>query len=494
MTGSITGKIDVKSIVDAMIQSERSKRLNNLTVAKNIEEMQNASFDKLKTLLGSFQSSLKKVKSAFETVAYTVESSNTAVATAKITQNSVAPGTHTINVSSLAQTQTTRSVANIASYNTALGSTDTLTITNTTNPSKTVNIELDTNDTLQDVVNKINANSKDMGVSASILTTNVGGTLRYNLVLSANSSGADQAFSITGGTTSPLNSFTNVTNAADAAFTIDGVAGTSSTNSIGNADGTGGVFSGLSLTLLTTGSSTIKVAASNEDQQTSVKNAINDMITSYNDVVTFIDKTQIDKSTNNSAFTYIKNILSKAMSDQYPGSGDIKKLMDLGIGNALFTKQTVTVTNPYASEKQDKTYTIDMVISGTLRLNDTAPTGAGSDFSLPTFSNVFSSNVKDIEKFFTDPSSGIITKINDIIDNDILKVGSSGLVTNAQDAIKSRLENIKQQTDQQNKIIESMQDTLTEKFSQLNALLARIDAQQSYLTQMSNSFSSMNGK
>lgn len=490
MTGSITGKLDVKSIVDAMIQSEKSRRLSTLNVAKSIQDMQNGSFDKMKTLLESFQTSLKKVKSAFETVAYSVESSNTAVATAKITQNSIAPGTHVINVTALAQTQTSRSNADVASFNTALGSTDTITITNTTNPAKNVEIELTATDTLQDVVNKINSHSDEMGISASILTTNTGGTIKYNLVVSANESGASNGFSITGGTVPPLAAFTNVTSAADAAFTINGVNTTSPTNKIGNADGTGGVLNGLSLTLLTTGSSTIKVTASKDDQKGAVKTAITDMISAYNDVVTFIDKTQIDKSTNNAAFTYIKNQLGKAMSDQYTGSTDITRMLDFGVGSAMYSKQTVTVTNPYATNKEDRTYTIDMVISGTLKINDTAPTGAGSDFSLPAFSEVFDKDAAEIEKFFTDPTNGLIAKIDKILNNDILKSAPDGLVTNAQNSIKMQLENINQQTEQQNKIIASMQESLTDKFSMLNALLAKIDAQQSYLSQMVSNFNS----
>jgi flagellar hook-associated protein 2 len=494
MTGSITGKLDVKSIVDAMIQSEKSKRLSTLNVAKSIQDMQNGSFDKLKTLLESFQASLKKVKTSFETVAYSVDSSNTAVATAKITQNSIAPGTHVLNVTSLAQTQTTRSNADVTSFNTALGSTDTLTITNAVDPAKSVEIELSATDTLQDVVNKINSHSDEMGVSASILTTNTGGTIKYNLVVSANQSGASNGFNITGGTVPPLAAFTNVSTAADAAFTINGVSATSPTNTIGNADGTGGVLSGLSLTLLTTGSSTIKVTASKDDQKDAVKTAVTDMISAYNDVVTFIDKTQIDKSTNNAAFTYIKNQLAKAMSDEYTSGGDVTRLLDFGIGNAMYTKQTVTVTNPYATNKEDRTYTIDMVISGTLKINDVVPTGPGSDFSLPAFSSVFDQHAQDIESFFTDPNNGLIAKIDNILNNDILKSSPDGLVTNAQNSIKMQLDNLNEQTEQQNKIIESMQQSLTDKFSMLNALLAKIDAQQAYLTQMVGNLNSGGGK
>lgn len=196
--------------------------------------------------------------------------------------------THTIKINSLAAAQQIRSDS-VASTNTPLS---TLGITPGTITIGGKAITISSTDTMLDLASKIN--NAGAGVNASIVSSS--STSNY-LLLTASTTGTANAITFSGDasltnalgltTTDPITSATTVKNeltaAKDANIDVDGVTGiTRSTNSISD------VISGVTLSLLKAEPGTT-ITLGVEPDLTAIKGALNDFVTAYNDVRTFVD-------------------------------------------------------------------------------------------------------------------------------------------------------------------------------------------------------------
>ena len=236
--------------------------------------------------------------------------------------NAVA-GSHTITVTSLAQTS--------SQYTDAVAASDTLSGTLSIGvggaAAQTITID-STNNTLSTLAAAIN--SGNYGVTANIITTS-GGQL---LSLVSNTSGAAGNITLGGSlqdsTTSKAISFSQGQAGQDAQLTVDGVSITSSSNTVTNA------IQGVTVQLLSAAPSTsVQVEVTNDN--TDVVTAVNNLVTAYNKVIGDLNTQEGNTSSGtaqplfgNPAVATIQESLQSAMSFLQSGNA-ISSVIQLGI-------------------------------------------------------------------------------------------------------------------------------------------------------------------
>ena len=209
--------------------------------------------------------------SLFQT--YTATSSNTSVATATASSSAI-PGTYALSVTSLATVDVVASQG-VASSSANVGTgTFGITVNGTTT---NINIT-SSNDTLSGLAQAINNSSSAAGVTASIIN-NGGSTNPYQLVLTSNNTGTNNAISVTDGLTGGTAlTFTTTQAAANAALTYGGINITSQSNTVKN------VIPGVTLNLLSTGSTTVTVGLDTQ----AIDSSANSFVTAYNKLISDI--------------------------------------------------------------------------------------------------------------------------------------------------------------------------------------------------------------
>lgn len=273
--------LDLNSVLSSLMAAEKQP-LTRLETRITTANSKISTFGRLKAKLDVLLNAATKLSSSFNLSAMSAKSSDDKISTATAAFNAPA-GSYALSVSQLASAQ--KSFSNAQASGTTFGQ-GTLNFT-IDGELKSVDLTDQASYTLQDVRAKINA--ANIGVSATVIS----GTAGDRLVLTGTETGAAGAFTlaVADGTTdapavglSALQSFDEVTvglartTAQDAVFTVDGVAATSSTNNVTTA------VNGLTINLLTTGSSTLTV----ETDNTKIKDALKAFVDAYNDINTLI--------------------------------------------------------------------------------------------------------------------------------------------------------------------------------------------------------------
>lgn len=212
-------------------------------------------------------------------------SSDTSILQLTSSSTSAVAGSHTIVVNSLAQTSSYYT-SSISSSDTLSGS---LTLQVGSGTSQTITID-STDNTLSSLANAINSGS--YGVTASVLTDSSGS--RLELVSNTSGSGGDITMggSLTDATTSTAMSFTQAQAGADAQMTVDGIALTSSSNTVTNA------LPGVTFQLLSASPGTqVQVQITNDNTQ--VETAVNNLVTAYNKVVNDLNTQEQNNAAGN---------------------------------------------------------------------------------------------------------------------------------------------------------------------------------------------------
>ncbi len=301
-------------------------------------------------------------------------------------------------------------------------------------------------ESIQDFVDSINV---DQNGSVFAAATNTG-----TVVFSSRQTGASQAVSVndSGGALALQSSKAG----QDALFSVDGVSGSSSSNTVTNAIG------GVSLTLTgvttTSGPVTVNVGAP-APNQTNISNAINTFVTQYNKVISDI-QTQLTQQPSSSDPTQgtlygdpgLQNLLTSMRSMMYSGGAG------LPAGAASMDDIGVSTGAPTGGGAESAS-----TLAGNLQLNATS------------LANMLSSNPSGVKSILGSWSSNFV-----------------GLVDNASDpggTIAARITGDNSQISNLGNQISSMQSALTDKqnflvqeFSQLEAALSSNQSQSSWLT------------
>lgn len=318
---------------------------NQLNASIEASEAKVSGYDALLEAVKGFQSALKGFDTASDINGSVAASSNNAVASA--TADATAGiGVFDLTVTDLARAQTVVSGAFADSDTTIVGS-GTLTLqlgeydsgANSFTPGASGPVAINiTNGTLDDIADAIN--SSGAGVTASIVQD---GSDSY-LSLTSTSTGAASGFSLTATDadgndtdTSGLSqlafdptasagagkNLTETVAAQDAAFTINGIAATSATNS-------GITISpGVTANLLQAGSSTITISK----DATALTAAAQDFVTAFNDLIGAIgDLTGTDGALKGDQLaSQLTAALKVPVSGDFAASGNLDFLYEIGI-------------------------------------------------------------------------------------------------------------------------------------------------------------------
>jgi flagellar hook-associated protein 2 len=310
-----TTSVDVDAIVKGLMSIER-RPLDRLTTKKT-------SYESKLTALGLFKSKMATLQSAAQALgssgssslsAFKATSSDSSVVTAS-TSSTAVPGTYSLSVTTLAQSQKLVAAGQLSSTAAIGDGTSTVvtfdfgtisggTLTNGVysgasfnsngSGSKTITIG-NSNNTLEGIRDAINA--ANMGVSATIV--NDGSGTPYRLALSSANSGVSNSIKIsTDGANAAITgllahnpagtqNLSETVTAKNAAFTVNGIAVSKSSNTVTD------VIDGVTLTL---GKESATANLTVERDTAAVTTAVSNFVTAYNDLYTSMKNTFAYKS------------------------------------------------------------------------------------------------------------------------------------------------------------------------------------------------------
>lgn len=281
--------LDAEAIITKLLQIERQP-INQLQTAASAIEAKISSFGKIQSYLDALNSASDTLRSSTTWKATSATSSDTSAVSATSSDGSAA-GSYSVSVTQLAKAQMTASAplgsktstvgAGTLSFDIGTWNADQTTFTAS---GSTVTIDIDADDTLEDVRNKINAND-DVGVTASIVSDANGARLVFQSASSGRANGfrigvadddgedADAAglSRLAFDPASGSSQMTRTQAAQNAAGTINGLAVESDTNTFDD------VIDGVSLTFSapTTSPATVTVASNTESMRTAVTSFVN---------------------------------------------------------------------------------------------------------------------------------------------------------------------------------------------------------------------------
>ncbi len=282
MSGVFSG-IDTQALVAKLMEANR-RPVVMLENMKSKLESQRDAFGSVETLLSDLQGKLTALRGLSNIRAVTASSSDESVATVRAS-GAANEGSHTITVNQLAKAE--REVHDgVATTDEALDpAAGTFVYTyGAGDAAVTRTIQTTATTTLQDLVNLINNDANNPGVTASILEYEVDETHVYHLVLGGTTTGADSTIEIDAATTLAgfdASVFTQTQSAQDAEVKVDGYPSgadewiTRSSNSISD------VIPGVTVVLRAAGSTDLVLARDTEELNTQLE----DVKTAYNDLL-----------------------------------------------------------------------------------------------------------------------------------------------------------------------------------------------------------------
>lgn len=462
---------DVQGLVSQLVSLEQAPLTQSKSRQSNYSN-QISDLGKLRSALSDFQSAMRSLISGTALNVNKADVSDAQVL--KASANSYASsGTYVVNVSALAASQTLAlssydsgtQTGKIASASATLGNTaGDLTISL---PSGDTTISLGADTSLQAISDAINA--KGIDVSASVVNS---GTEGYKLALSSKKSGSDGAFSVTGGAALGLSFLdydrtmvdtgnpAHATNLAkrtaapsDAELTINGVAITASSNKIAEA------MTGLEVNLFKTGTSTITVS---RDNDAVIKN-VQSFVDGFNKVKSQVDGMYKQTSTAGA----ITDSSGRVIGTASRLDGSVRMMMQTLTAELGTGLDGVALESGFAYLNQ---IGISIQKDGSLKLD------------AEEFKKSLDKDPTAVARLFgNSDNNGFADRLNSRI-NDML--GPSGMMQVRTDSLNQQVTYEKQKQTQIQTRLDMMQTRLLKQFSALDASLATMKNQSSYMASM----------
>ncbi|WP_434604991.1 flagellar filament capping protein FliD [Pseudomonas sp. R1-7] len=453
--------LDTGAIVKALVDSDKAAKQGQIDRATKINTANISGIGTLKSLLATFQSTLKSLGSTTtpQFTGVSATSANTSALTVTA-GNSAVSGTYTVNVTQLATSSKVATAAFAGGASSAV-ETGTLTISQ---GATDYTLDIPADSTLQSVRDAINSKYSSSGLTANIVTDSFGS----RLVVGSTKTGAGNDISLSGiaslaadGAVEMVSPPTATSSgslgfAQDAKFTVDGLEMSSPTNKLDN------VVSGLSMTLLVEDTGpTIVTVATNTD---GLKASIQKFVDAYNAVAKAV--TSLTKPTTDAEGNSVPAALT---GDSLPRSllAAIRApLSETGAGDKL------TVLSQLGITTNQTTGTLDFD-SGkfTSALNDKQL--GGEIQTLFVGENGLLERMDNAIKPYTEGKTGV----GGIGGSEaILTTRSKNL-----DIIKTKLFEDQQALDRR---IETLTAVLTKKYNDMDTLVGRLKATASNITSM----------
>ena len=463
ITSSTSTALDVPTLVSQLMAVER-RPIDTLNSQISDFQAKISSFGTLSSLVSSFQSAAENLGTSLQKLTATPSDPNALAATADST---AVPGTYTVSVSQLAQSQglvAAGQVSSTAAIGNGTATTVTFdfgtisggTLTNgvysgaafASNGSGTKSITIDsTNNTLAGIRDAINA--ANMGVTATIV--NDGSGTPYRLALTSTSSGASNSLKITtsGGDGSIGNllnydpagtqNLTQTVAAQNANLTVNGIAITSASNTVS------GAVQGVSLTLKNTTATPASLTVVRDT--TSINTAASSFVDAYNALASQL-KSRSAYGSNGSA------------GGALAGDGTLRAMQDQlrSIFNTPATGGTLTSLAQVGIAFQS---------DGSLKLDSSA------------LDSAISANFSDVTNLFSS-STGYATRLQDWAKSTL---DPGGLIDTRTKNLNNSIQNRNTEIDRLENRMTALQKQYTQEYTNLNLLLSNMNSTSTYLTQ-----------
>lgn len=446
----IRSGFDTGSLVQKLIALQA--RPMDLKLAQlEAKETQLEAFQSLRTQLQSFQSTLQTMNTAsrfsINSAEFTVTAGTGNVLSVSTT-SSANVGTYDITVNSLAQETTLLSDTGFAATTdvvpSGLGGAGTTYHIDIDIGGTTTTLNLNATDTVQDVVNTINASGLD--VTASIIDDGSGAT-PYRIVIQGNTPGTANAVTAEtwrapgGAGYVAEETFTATQTATDASLDVDGITFTRTTNSISD------IITGVTLDLESTGSGNLVISS----DTTEISANIEDFVDAYNKMIRFIDEqTEFNSETfetgtlfGNSAVQSLETTLRRVATGQVTGlAGNFEFLSQIGI-----------------TTQDDGTLFIDDV-----ELNE-----------------ALTADLNNVVELFTS-TNGVILQLDGELDV-LLDSSQQGPLTSELDTLTESIDDLNDILIRMDDRLELFERNIRNQFINLEIILGRLDAQRNAFQQ-----------
>ncbi|RQZ32279.1 flagellar hook protein FliD [Burkholderia sp. Bp9090] len=451
ISGVTNSNTDTSALVSAMVTAKMAAQTTQNVNRQNLDNTTLSAIGSLKSALSSLQSALSGLTDGSALAKTTATASGSGLS-ATTSTGSVA-GSYSIAVTQVATAQKLALTAGVQPSTKQLG-TGSLTITLGSGAPMTVGINTG-NNTLAGIASAINSASGNPGVTATVVT----GTDGSHLVLTSNVTGAANTIQVSTNSTDGLaslatvdssgvatNNYVEKNNAQDAMLSIDGI-----TNIQSASNTITGAITGVTLNLATSAANTtqtLTVAADN----TSATNAINGFVSAYNSFVSTASSLSSFDST------------AAAGSQGGPLIGD--SMLNSIVGS-LATALSKGVTSG-SSTVSLSALGINLTPSGTLSVDSAA------------LSNALTHNSASVATAFN-ATNGIGAVLNNNITS-YLQTG--GIIDTRVNALNSDLADAKTQAKTLQAYANQLTDQYNAQFTALNTLMARMQNNSQYLTQL----------
>lgn len=440
-SAGIGSGLDLESIITAFVTAESVPTEVRLQQKEDRITSELSGLGTFKSALASFQSVADKLESVddFNEQVLNVGNDDISVTTNGFASN----GAFEINVLQLAEA-TRIQTPDFANSSTTVG-TGSLTFSA---GADTFDVAIDAADDLSTIRDKINAQSANFGVTASLVNSDSGTYLSYT----SNTTGTANELTVTTADAALDNLATNATttrNAKDAIIEIDGAGNTvtSSSNEFKNTIE--------DVTIVVNKVSASGAATLDISQNTEVAtDLVNEFVNAFNVLADSMDalaSPKFGKLPFDSDLRSVKGQLNDILTNSVASlaTGDIKSLNDIGVGFNKYGKLELSTVG------------IGTIDSGVERLNKTVE-----------------NNLDELGLLFASPD-GIVSQLTSLIEN---YNDSDGTLTKRQTDLSEDLSGISDEYDNLEARLRNYEDTLRKRFSFLDSTVASYNATSNFLT------------
>lgn len=447
--------INVSSLVSQLVAAAQAPQEALIESQTEAVTTQISALGTLKSALSTFQSSLTPLATPSAFNAVTASSGDETAFTASATNGATA-GNYNVTVTTLAQAQQLLSGAFTGGASSTVG-TGTLALSL---GGVSFNLAINSgNDTLDGIASAINSASGNPGITATVLQGSGGAYL----VLSSSLTGAANTIQVSetdgGGGLAALtygsgntSHYTVQSAAQDASYSIAGVAGTSSSNTVT------GAISGVTINLLapTTGSG-VTLSVSNDTS--AIESNISAFVSAYNTLLgSFNTLGGYDSSTSTAG-----PMMGSALLSNIEGQANEALYNVVNTGSSIY--------NSLAS------IGITTNSDGTLSVNDT------------TLQNALSTNLGAVNQLFSG-SAGVASTLNAQI---TAAMATGGSINDASQTLTTQENALTTQNNTLTTQMQALSASLTQQYAALNTLLSSLQTTSAYLTQAFASLPTVQG-
>ncbi len=438
----ISSGIDSGAIIDQLVSAERAP-IRRLEQSRSDYQSQLSILQSVNSKLQSLQTKASGLKTIGDFLSYTTTTADDEKVTATAS-GTATPGRYNIEITQLAKAERTYSDAFTDETEEGAAGAGTLTIDLASEDA--VDVEILATDTLEDIVNKINAS--DAEVSAALISTQAG----YKIQVNANDTGTDHAitFSESGSLILNLDVAGNQYQAAqNAEFSIDGFDIISQSNEVSDT------ISGVTLSLLEQTTGAVEISVSPEPTQ--IKDRVTEFVDAYNEVMGLVH-TELDfngtakgsdRLAGDSTLRSIQFQLSSTLSSAVDNlTGGFSALSQLGITTSSDGSLTVDETDLEAAIAED-------------------PVGVAQVFAGTADHSV----------------DGIADQLDDLIETFV--DFSDGILSSKKKGLNRTITNINQSIERQEESVALFEQRMIQQFTDLEVAMSKLTSQSNFMASQS---------